>query len=201
MHHAIHEFIEHGYHGARMQNIAERAKVNKALIFYYYTSKDQIYKEVLGRIFKTIFERLNNLSDEPTSVENKVRQIVDVYMSVLIDYPDYIKLMMYELSSGANTVKELNPFGALGMPFSPMGGKIYSFFDGKIRAGEMKQVDIIQLIISIVGQIIISFIGLPIIRTAFESNKMDFDIKIFLEKRKDFIVNLVINGIKPEEKI
>src|SRR5215472_12726363 len=48
---ALQEFAEEGYAGARTDRIAKRARVNIALVFYYFKSKDQLYGAVLEQIF------------------------------------------------------------------------------------------------------------------------------------------------------
>ncbi len=55
---AIEVFAVKGKHGARMEEIAEKANVNKALLYYYYTSKDLLFKEVLKNIIHTISKSL-----------------------------------------------------------------------------------------------------------------------------------------------
>jgi len=56
-------FIERGREGARMQEIADRAGVNKAMLFYYFSSKDLLYREVLDSIFRPLFEAVNGIID------------------------------------------------------------------------------------------------------------------------------------------
>ena len=193
LHFAIQEFIENGFHGARMQSIAERAKVNKALIFYYFSSKELIYKEVISTVVNTVMEKLNRIDDQPLSVRDKISQVVDIYMEVFLKYPDYVKLMQYEMVRGGPNIKKFNIFQPESVPFNPVSGKLYKYFEEKIKTGEIKKVDVFQLLLSIIGQILIVFFARPIMEIM--GDKFNFDINKFMEQRKEFIVNLVMEGI------
>jgi len=193
LHNAIQEFIENGYHGARMQRIAERAKVNKALIFYYFSSKELIYKEVISTVINTVMDRLNKIDNKPASVREKIGQIVDTYMEVFLKYPDYVKLMQYEMVRGGPNIRKFNIFQADNVPFNPVTGTLYKYFEEKIKSGEIRKVDVFQLLLSIIGQILIVFFARPVMEIMRE--KYTFDIDNFMEQRKEFIVNLVMEGI------
>ena len=72
---AISEFIEYGYYGARMQSIADRAKVNKAMIHYYFRNKETIYGEVINTVFDVVSEKLNKIPVGPVKPEKMIEQI------------------------------------------------------------------------------------------------------------------------------
>ncbi|HPY96128.1 MAG TPA: helix-turn-helix domain-containing protein [Candidatus Cloacimonadota bacterium] len=48
---AMGEFLEKGYNGARMQAIADKAGINKALLHYYFKGKDDLYKSIFKKVF------------------------------------------------------------------------------------------------------------------------------------------------------
>ena len=55
---AMKEFLEKGFNGARMQAIADEAGINKALLHYYFKSKEVLYKEVFKKVFVEFLMRL-----------------------------------------------------------------------------------------------------------------------------------------------
>lgn len=57
---AIDEFAAHGFHGARMDRIAERSSINKAMIYYHYKNKENLYIAVITYIATSIFEKIAN---------------------------------------------------------------------------------------------------------------------------------------------
>lgn len=191
---AIEEFIEFGYYGARMQRIADRAGVNKAMLFYYFSNKEQIYREALGDVFQTIMGRLGALGADSVPLEEKVRQIVSVYIDVFTAHPDYLRLAQYELITGGKNLPAIMQGREL--PFTPSTGPIHAYFEEKVRSGEIRDVDIFQLIVSIIGQTVAPFMVRPMIEAMAAGIGRPLDFGKFIAERKEFIVRLVCDGIR-----
>ncbi|MBN1823471.1 MAG: TetR family transcriptional regulator [Endomicrobiales bacterium] len=191
---AADEFVEFGFFGARMQRIAERAGVNKAMLFYYYTSKEEIYKAVITRIFTEVIGKLEGAGKQPVSFEGLVRQIVDVYTGLFSQYPAFARLIQYELFQGGARIREL----ALGriFPFSSKGGLIHAFIKEKMQAGEIREMDVLQLEVSIISQVIMPFFVKPFIEVLVQTSERYLTYQEFVERRKEFIVSLLIEGLK-----
>lgn len=62
-------FLRFGFHGTKIQQIAETAKVNKSVIHYYYRTKENLYKAILQKIIQYI--ELSCLTDKNTQEENE----------------------------------------------------------------------------------------------------------------------------------
>ena len=194
---AIQEFIDHGFHGARMDRIAKSSSVTKAMIYYYFSSKDAIYDEVLRAILHPILTELNTITDEPAEVPEMIGRIIDIYMNVFNKYPDYLRLLQYELVMGGQHFKKLDVFKTHPIPFSPINGKIYLYFKRRIREGRMRKVDIFQFFLSVIGQVIMPYLGKPLIESIVRNLPIDFN-KVFsrlIADRKKFVIDLVTNGI------
>ena len=54
---AFQVFVEKGYDGARMQEIAEKAGVNKAMIYYYFNSKELLFEKIITETLDSFFQR------------------------------------------------------------------------------------------------------------------------------------------------
>lgn len=191
---AIAEFIENGYHGARMQRIADRAGVNKAMLFYYFTSKEEIYQSVLKTVFAAIFGNLSRITDEPVPLEEKIGQIFDVYFTVIRRNPDYLKLVLFELMRGGENLTNL--LSNVNLPFDPATGSLPRYFKRKMDEGEMRRIDPLQLFISIVGQTLMPFIGRPLLEKLGGRAIKNFSFDAFIAARRDFVVQLVCDGIR-----
>lgn len=55
------EFAQYGYEGARVDRIAQKAKINKAMIYYHYKSKENLYESLLSKVYTTVFPVLLKL--------------------------------------------------------------------------------------------------------------------------------------------
>ena len=66
-------FVEKGLDGARMQDIADHAGINKALLHYYFRTKDKLFNAVFEMIAKKIFKKFAPVFDETLTLEEKIR--------------------------------------------------------------------------------------------------------------------------------
>ena len=130
---AVNEIIEHGYHGARMQAIADKAKINKAMIHYYYKNKKTMYKEALNDVMNILIVKLGDIPDEPVAVDKKIEQILDVYIEVFDNYHDYTRLMIYEAMRGGKLIIPIIVKKIKDIPFNPITGKIHKYFKARTR--------------------------------------------------------------------
>ncbi|MCE5300908.1 MAG: TetR/AcrR family transcriptional regulator [Spirochaetia bacterium] len=105
---AIEEFVEHGFDGARTQSIAKRAGVNKALLHYYFSSKEKMYEQAFETVASFIIERLSEVVEvEADSVEERLSRVMDVYIEVFTEYADYIKLILQDAMRGGRVLKKV----------------------------------------------------------------------------------------------
>lgn len=95
------EFIDHGLRGARMQQIADRAGLNKALLHYHFRNKEGLYVAALKSVFQGVVHGLMSKPSQPhMSEEEKIRTLIRAYVFVLKDHLDLAKMAMRELTDG-----------------------------------------------------------------------------------------------------
>ena len=198
---AIDEFIEYGFYGARMQRIADSAKVNKAMIHYYYSGKEKVYEEVLKTVFEYILDKLNAISGEEAGPEKKIEQIIDAYIDVFINYNQYMKLVFYEIIRGGGKIFPLVSKNFLSrVPVNPVNGKLYKYFRAQARAGRIRNLDPIHLFISIVAQVApVYFVKDTAERAAGVLGADRMMVNKFVKERKKFVIKLLAEGIYPEK--
>jgi AcrR family transcriptional regulator len=87
------EFAEHGLGGARMERIAERAGLNKRLIYYYFVDKEQLFRAVLEQAYLHIRgeeRKLNLLELKPAEA---VRRLVEFTWNYYLEHPEFLSLL------------------------------------------------------------------------------------------------------------
>jgi len=185
-------FIEKGKDGARMQEIADRAGVNKAMLFYYFNNKELLYLEVLRSIVRRLFQKVNEVVISEHEPRKKLEQLVEAYINFLIENEGLPRIMLREIASGGETIgKIFNE--TLSQGENPISVKIHSMIENSIQKGQFRKVDPVQTIISIVGMCVIYFIANPLLRHIFSFK--DINQKKFIEKRKKHIVDLLEHGL------
>jgi hypothetical protein len=196
---AAEEFIEYGFYGARTKRIAEKAKVNKAMLHYYFSTKENIYKEVLNTVFNILIEKLNSIEAndiKENNVEEKMGQIIDVYINLFKNYSSYVKLLIYEIISGGKFLPQIIFENINRIPVNPMTGKLYKYFETQIKKGKIRKLNILQMLISLISQIMPVFLFQPIAENVLKKIGIsNLVLEEFIRQRKKFIFDILKNGI------
>ena len=80
-------FIEKGMAGTRMQEIADRAGINKSLLHYYFRTKERLFTAVYEVIVRQLFQKIAPMFEKKLTLENKIRLFVSEHMSFLQQNP------------------------------------------------------------------------------------------------------------------
>ena len=80
-------FYNKGIDGARMQEIANEANINKAMLHYYFRNKEALFDAVFAEASQIIFPQVNELLNIEMPLFEKIRQFSDKYISLLSENP------------------------------------------------------------------------------------------------------------------
>src|SRR6202453_2670770 len=94
---AIGEFSQHGLAGARTDAIAESAKVNKALLYYYFKSKSGLYAAALEEASAAVVERALAVLDPARSAGDRLLRTALNHFDRILAQPDFQRLMQQEM--------------------------------------------------------------------------------------------------------
>ena len=194
---AMQVFIDKGWHGAKMQEIADKAGINKALLHYYYRSKEKLYTKIFEFLIWRNLGELFNLFDDNLSFDEFLKKFIHNYIDVINKNPKIPMFLMRELSEGGTVAKEVLKNLIDGGRFRvdlPLR-KIQKAMD----EGKIIKMDPRQVITTVIGSCIFFFIAEPIFNTLFV-DKSSFDREQFIEERKEAIFKNVLFGLTPREK-
>ena len=174
-----------------MDRIAEAAAINKAMLYYYFSSKDNLYREVLRSFFEPIFRGMAGGLVGDLSAEEKVRQLV----SYLIDYyrvnSRFVRLLLREMADGGQVL-----LAVLGESKQAKQGVrpqlIIDFFEAGIRQGFFRPLDARHLIVSMIGMCLFMFIGQPILPLMLDIHPEKDET---VRQRKKQVADLLLNGL------
>jgi AcrR family transcriptional regulator len=162
------------------------------MLFYYFTNKDLLYKEVLKANFYQMLTQLGNIIISEGKPDQKIEAFVDAYITFFKEHPDLPKLMLREIAAGGETVKQMIRELKEVIPFR-MPNAIIEFVDSGIKERQFRKVDPKQTLISIIGMSLMYFLGKPLIQAALDLE--DVEEQKFIEQRKASIVDLLKYGI------
>jgi TetR/AcrR family transcriptional regulator len=188
---AISIFSRDGFRGARMHQIAASAGVNQALLHYYFSSKEKLYEEALFTVFSQIFTQLRVHFNEETSPVTAFRNFIHMYMDILKNNPEFPKLLIFEVLEGGSHIISVTDriFSETGLSPPEL---IVPFIERAVREGQIRPVDPMQTMGSVIGMCIFYFIANPLMNHIWGPPE---DMDAFIETRKEAIIDLVLYGI------
>lgn len=143
------EFAQHGLAGARMDRIAECAKLNKRLIYYYFTSKDDLFLAVLEGTYADIRDAEMQLNLTDLAPVQAIRRLTEFTWDYYIQHPEFIILLNSENLHQARHLAKSERVREMNSPLIQTLGEILE--RGRIEGIFRSGVDPVQLYISIAG--------------------------------------------------
>ncbi|MBS4001209.1 MAG: TetR/AcrR family transcriptional regulator [Desulfobulbaceae bacterium] len=177
-------FIEKGFDGTRMQEIADTAGMNKALLHYYFRSKEKLFMKIFEITFKQFVPKMSGIFSSDTSFMDKIQLFISSYID-LLDKNPYIPLFIIrELSRNPNVIKEL-----IFDKFEIIYNAIDLNVKAEIQAGRIRDIDTKHLILNTVSMCIFPFVGKPLLKHLFKTN--DDEYRTILIERKNVVFEVI----------
>jgi AcrR family transcriptional regulator len=162
---AIVEFSVHGMAGARTEAIAKSAKVNKALLYYYFKSKEDLYTAALLKAFGEIRESMRAVLDSKCSAGERLLRTALNHFDRLAAYREPQSLMQQEMVRFRRGESVAIPVVAKTM-FAPMLIRLHEVVEEGIQSGELCAMDWFQVWCVALGSNIFYFMSGPTLRLA-----------------------------------
>ena len=181
-------FIQKGMDGARMQEISNEAGINKALLHYYFRTKQKLFEAIFSKLFNQIFPNIRSLIFSEKPFEERLGDFIEKYIDLLLKNPFLPAFILKEINRDpdflASIIKKqgVNP------------EEILQMIEREMEAGTIIRMDPRDLMINILGLSIFPFAARPLMQMMFFSN-IKKEYKDFLVKRKETVKIFILNSI------
>lgn len=183
-------FLERGLDGARMQDIADKAGINKALLHYYFRSKDRLFDVIFREAAARFLPRLGELFGADIPLFEKIEKFVHFYIDILQQNPHLPLFVLNEMQKvdGDEFMEFIwqGKESALKM----MSGQI----EEEIKKGTIKPIKPFHLLTNIVSMCIFPFVARPIVKLVWQVDDQQF--KALMEERKTVILEFIFDSIR-----
>jgi TetR/AcrR family transcriptional regulator len=183
-------FIEKGMDGSRMQDIANRAGINKSLLHYYYRTKNHLFNAVFEMIAGQMFKKFAPVFDENLSLEEKLRFFFREHISFLQKNPRLPAFLLNEMNRNPERIRKF----ISGVDINKIWTILETQHKEELEKYNITREVIPQLMTSIVAMSVFPFAGRALIASIME--KMGYDFDDYIEKRKEYAAAFVIKAIK-----
>ncbi len=180
-------FTHKGFDGARMQEIANEAGINKALLHYYFRSKDKLFEAIFKDVLNTVFPKIISVLMSPVPLFEKIEKVSFNYIEMLKRNPDIAIFVFHEISR--NPQRLVGNFKNVGAEFEIISMQIAE----EVTAGNIIPIKAEHLIANLISLCVFPFIAKPVL---MGMTGMDQDAWFrFLEERKQIIPQSIITAL------
>ena len=182
-------FVAKGMAGARMQDIANEAGINKALLHYYFRSKEKLFEVILKAAISRLVPRITAILESDLPLFEKIEKFCENYIDVVIQSPFIPLFVINEMN------KQPDDFILKIWGDQQPGLKIFfKQVESDIEKGIIRKIHPHQLLTHIVSLTIFPFVAKPIL--LFMTSMDSKNYNDFIKARKKEIPEFIINSIK-----
>lgn len=188
-------FYQKGLKGARMQEIADKAGVNKAMLHYYFRSKQKLFDHVLAQGVRSVTPQLMEVFLEQADLSTKIARLVDITIDLFLEEPYLSNFIINELSHNPEklftSVLDYEE-GLVGKVLPVINEQIQAGIEAGIIKSDIKPA---ELIVNILSLCLLPIMAQEVLQKALVLD--DERMERFLVKRKQTVTQFVLSAIKP----
>ncbi|MCE1163864.1 MAG: TetR/AcrR family transcriptional regulator [Bacteroidetes bacterium] len=182
-------FHRKGLAGARMQEIADEAGLNKAMLHYYFRTKDKLFEAIFSEECCGFFDKLADLINVDLPLLEKIEHFVENYTELLLKNSYIPAFIISEMHHNPEKIKHMFIDRIFSVKYKFLGD-----ITTAVSLGLIKPVDPRQLIVNIIALCIFPIAARPMLTLMLEFN--DKEYLDFIETRKKEVAKFIINSIK-----
>ena len=180
-------FIHKGFAGARMQEIADEAGINKALLHYYFRGKNQLFESVFEQAVASFLPAIRNVLEAEMPFREKIILFVETYIDILMANPHIPAFVIQELNTDPNRfIDKLNNYG-----IDPT--ILFEQIKKETENGQIRKINGDHFIVNLLGMCLFPFIARPVMQGMLRKSNEQYEL--FLKERKKEIVEFVMHSI------
>mgnify|MGYP005961951723 FL=1 len=180
-------FVEKGYDGATMREIAAGAGINISMLHYYYRSKDNLFDIVFNDVFNRMYGRIFEVISSGRDIFAKIRTIVDIYLDTLSAEPRLPNFIFNEVTqrparSGRFSGHKEYILGHI--------GTFQQQLDEEAQRGTIRRVSVMELFVAMESLCVYPFLTHPLWQKIFDVDQENFT-RIIMARRDTYADNII----------
>lgn len=183
-------FLESGFDGARMKEIARRAEINHSMLHYYFRTKGQLFGAVFRRAAMQFMPPLTDVLRSNLPLLEKIDYFVGQYLDTIRASPHIPGFIIQELRRNPDALREIA--GSIG---GDLIDRLRADIFEAVETGLIRPITPEDLFANLVGLCVWPFIARPMLETLFEAGGSDFES--FLEGRHNSVRSFMRHALTP----
>lgn len=189
-------FLRHGTAGARMQEIADEAGVNKALLHYYFRSKDRLAETIFLQAARTLFPRMLQTMASDLPLREKLHRVVELELDILEENPYLPGYLIAEFQYRPDRLRELlNEAVPIEEMRRAVLGKLQRQLDADADAGWLRPTRAEDLIVALISQLVFPYAAAPMLEAMLG---LDEEARrAMMERRRERLADDLLRSLTP----
>ena len=183
-------FVSKGMAGARMQDIADEAGINKALLHYYFRSKEKLFEVIFLEAAQKLFPKINSIFESERPLFEKIENFCEEYITIMSENPYLPLFVLNEINQNQESfLDEIWKKQEL-----PRPQKFLEQIEKEVKKGTIKNISPLHLLINLISMSIFPFVGKAMIQFATGLDELQFR-NVMIQRKKE-IPKFIIDSIK-----
>jgi TetR/AcrR family transcriptional regulator len=172
-------FFQKGHIHATTQEIADEAGVNRALIHYYFRSRDLLFEKVLHETLGAMRNKIDDIFSSDKSLYDKISHFIEIFIDQNIDYPYLETFLVTEMAKNPDTIRHMRPNDERK---DDLKRKVEQQLADEINAGTVAPISIEHFMINLMALCNYPLIAKPMVQDFFHFDEAAYK-KFLLERR------------------
>jgi AcrR family transcriptional regulator len=183
-------FVQKGMAGARMQDIADEAGINKALLHYYFRNKEKLFEVIFLEAAAKLFPKINSIFSSDLPLFEKIEKFCEEYITIIMDNPYLPLFVLNEINRDpAYFMTKMWPGKS-----RPDPSKFLAQLEREVKKGTIRRISPLHLLMNLISMSIFPFVARPMMQMTLGLDELQF--RAAMEQRKKEIPIFIINSIK-----
>lgn len=183
-------FVAKGMAGARMQDIADEAGINKALLHYYFRNKEKLFEVIFLEAAHKLFPRINEIFSSDQPLFEKIESFCEEYILMVMQNPYLPLFVLNEINRDPDYFLRKVWVAS----DKPNPAKFLEQIEREVKKGTIKRISPLHLLLNLVSMAIFPFVAKPMIQKNLALDELQF--RAVMEQRKKEIPKFIIDSIK-----
>ena len=183
-------FMKYGLYGARMQDIADTAKINKALLHYYFRNKEKLFDKVFEGALAKYFEVMEVFSNEALPIKKRLFMYVDRIVDFYFEYPQMTMFIIKEIGNNPELIKQKIAEAKKNKTI-----KLIHVLEEEMKIGAIKKFDATMFMINLQSLCSYPFLASPMFKFSVKAQGKDWEKEFSTEKLKHSVKLFIENTL------
>ncbi|MEI7491448.1 MAG: TetR/AcrR family transcriptional regulator [Bacteroidota bacterium] len=185
-------FHQKGFNGARMQEIANLAGINKALLHYYFRNKESLFEKVFNETFFQMASKMSEIFLSEMTLMSKIGIFVNFYLNFISRHSYVVQFIINALHDKPEQLREV----ILKQNLVPE--LLLEQIRKQLKEEMGLDIDPLHVYVNILGLVVFPVLAKPLIQSMFQVS--DERMETFYEQRKKIVPIFIENALKGYEK-